>query len=108
MKVRAGNRTWFSMELHYRGESDRLEIGWVSPDGEARSSEDFLPTGNRRQRYAYHPPTRRRNQVNVARSVRVWFGSITGSCETICLKVQFTVHRTISMTDGMAVGLAHP
>ncbi len=40
----------------------------------------------------------------------VWFGFglVTGSCEKERLKVQFTAHRTISMTDSLTVGLTHP
>ncbi len=35
--------------------------------------------------------------------VLVLFGFITGSCEKERLKVQFTAHRTISMTDSLTV-----
>ncbi len=40
----------------------------------------------------------------------VWFGFgfVAGSCEEERLKVAFTAHGTISMTDSMTVGLTHP
>ena len=39
--------------------------------------------------------------------LRHWCGFFTGSCEKERLKVQFTAHQAISMTDSLTVGLTH-
>ena len=60
------------MELNYRPDRRARQINWTSPDGAVHSSEDYMHTRVDRRRYAFHPPTSRRNQalVNITR-VRV-------------------------------------
>ena len=38
----------------------------------------------------------------------VWFGFYAGKCEKERLKVQYTAHRTNSMTGNLTVCLTHP